>query len=71
MLLGSLPQIKTKDHITNNIIQGAKIWLPQKIISNKYTPKKNLPGIKRMIEAGILEEVKEKPKKTYNDVLCT
>ena len=63
ILLGSLPNITTNDHVTNSIIKfRAKIWLPKKVISNKYTPKKNLPFIERMVSANILEETKTKPK---------
>lgn len=41
---------------------GAKIWLPNKINPNKYTPKKNLLFILRLVQAGNLQESKAKPK---------
>lgn len=37
---------------------------PQGIHCNKYTPKKNMPFISRMVEAGLLEETKVKPLHT-------
>ena len=63
MQLGSLPNIVTNDHATNSIIRFyAKMWLPNKMISNKYTPKKSLPFIERMVKAGILQLTKIEPK---------
>ena len=63
--IGSIPEVITSDHVTNSIIKsGAKIWLPKGITCNKYTPKKNMPFILRMVEAGILKETKIKPQHT-------
>ena len=65
MSVGSLPNVHTRDHVVNSIIsKGAKIFLSSNIHVNRYTPKKNLPFIKRMCEAGILIETKTKPKNT-------
>ena len=63
--VGSLPNVTTKDHVVNNfIIKGAKIFLPKNVCINRYTPEKNLPFIKCVCNAGILQETKFKPKYT-------
>lgn len=64
--IGNIPNIVTSDHVTKIALskKGAKIWLPKDIQCNKYTPKKNLPFLLRMVRAGILEETKNKPKHT-------
>ena len=59
MSVGSLPNVIAKDHAINSvIIKGAKIFLPKHVCINRYTPKKNLPFIKRMSDAGVLKETK-------------
>ena len=65
MSVGSLPNVTTRDHVVNSIIsKGAKIFLPNNVHVNRYTPKKNLPFINRMCKGGILLETKTKPKNT-------
>jgi hypothetical protein len=62
---GSLPSIKTGDHVVNGIInKGAKIFLPKAVVCNRYTPLKNLPYVQRMVEGGILEKVEKRPLNT-------
>ena len=44
MSIGSLPNIKTKYQVTNDIItEGAKIFLPKGLQVNRYTPQKESP----------------------------
>lgn len=72
MSVGTLPNVFTSDHVTNNIIKkGAKIFLPKGISVQRYTPKKNLPSINRMIEAGILQKTKHKPLHTTATFCCS
>jgi hypothetical protein len=50
IVTGSLPKVKTRDHVNGIINKGAKIFLPKRIISNKYTPVKYEPIVQRMVE---------------------
>ena len=44
--LGTLPNIITDNHVTNNVIKnGAKIFLPRHTVAYKKTPLRNKPYI--------------------------